>query len=59
MRQVVYAVPEELIEAARMDNAGELKIMTRVVLPMSKSSILTAEMFSFIVPGTLISGRWP
>ena len=32
MRQSFMQVPEELIEAARMDNAGELKIMTKVVL---------------------------
>ena len=57
MRQSFMQVPEELIEAARMDNAGELKIMTRVVLPMSKSSILTAEMFSFI--STWNSYFWP
>lgn len=57
MRQSFMQVPEELIEAARMDNAGELKIMTKVVLPMSKSSILTAEMFSFI--STWNSYFWP
>ena len=50
-------VPDELVEAARMDNAGELKIMTRIILPMSKSSIITAEMFSFI--STWNSYFWP
>ena len=57
MRQAFMQVPEELIEAARMDNAGEWKIMTKIALPMSRSSILTAEMFSFI--STWNSYFWP
>lgn len=57
MRQSFMQVPEELTEAARMDNAGELKIMTRIVLPMCRSSIITAEMFSFI--STWNSYFWP
>ena len=57
MRQTFMQVPDELVEAARMDNAGELKIMTRIILPMSKSSIITAEMFSFI--STWNSYFWP
>ena len=50
-------VPDELLEAARMDNAGELKIMMKIVLPMAKSSIITAELFSFI--STWNSYFWP
>ena len=57
MRQSFMQVPEEILEAARMDNAGELKIMFRVVLPMSKASIITAELFSFI--STWNSYFWP
>ena len=57
MRQSFMQVPEELVEAARMDNAGEFTIMTRIVLPMSRSSILTAEMFSII--STWNSYFWP
>ena len=40
-----------------MDNAGELKIMFRVMLPMSRSTIITAELFSFI--STWNSYFWP
>lgn len=57
MRQSFMQVPNELVEAARMDNAGEFKIMTKIVLPMSRSSIVTAEMFSFI--STWNSYFWP
>lgn len=57
MRQSFMQVPDELLEAARMDNAGELKIMMKIVLPMAKSSIITAELFSFI--STWNSYFWP
>lgn len=57
MRQAFMQVPDELVEAARMDNAGEFKIMTKIMLPMSKSTIITAEMFSFI--STWNSYFWP
>lgn len=57
MRQSFMQVPEELVEAARMDNAGELRIMFRVMLPMSRASIITAGLFSFI--STWNSYFWP
>ena len=57
MRQSFMQVPDELVEAASMDNAGELRIMFRVMLPMSKGSIITAELFSFI--STWNSYFWP
>ena len=57
MRQAFMQVPDELVEAARMDNASELKIMFKVMLPISKSTIITAELFSFI--STWNSYFWP
>ena len=57
MRQSFLQVPDELVEAARMDNAGELKILLRIMLPMCRSSIITAELFSFI--STWNSYFWP
>ncbi len=57
MRQSFLQVPDELVEAARMDNAGEWKILTRIMLPMCRSSIITAELFSFI--STWNSYFWP
>ncbi len=38
-------VPEELIESARIDGAGELTIFTRVVLPISKPVLATLGLF--------------
>ena len=57
MRQSFLQVPDELVEAARMDNAGEMRILVRIMLPMFRSSIITAELFSFI--STWNSYFWP
>ena len=48
LRQYFMQVPEEIIEAARLDNAGEFKIMWRIMVPMAKSAMLTVALFSFI-----------
>ena len=48
MRQSFMQMPKELMEAARIDGAGELTILLKVVIPMSKNSIVTAHLFSFI-----------
>ena len=34
MRQFAYAIPDELIDAARVDGAGELRIFWRIILPL-------------------------
>ncbi|HIY22466.1 MAG TPA: carbohydrate ABC transporter permease [Candidatus Flavonifractor merdigallinarum] len=57
MRQSFLQVPDELVEAARMDNASEMRILVRIMLPMCRSSIITAELFSFI--STWNSYFWP
>ena len=41
-------IPDEIIESARMDNAGEWKIMTRIMLPMCTPTMVTIAMFSFV-----------
>jgi len=48
LRQSFRQVPEELIESARLDNAGEYKIMFQIMLPMAKNTIFVLMMFSFI-----------
>ncbi|MBF2373337.1 carbohydrate ABC transporter permease [Listeria seeligeri] len=45
------AIPDTLIEAAKLDGASDLKILFRVVLPMSKS--ITTVIFLF-----LFTDRW-
>ena len=48
LRQAFKQIPDELVESARLDNASELQIMTRIMLPMAKSSMVTIAMFSFV-----------
>ena len=45
MRNFFYAIPEALEEAAYLDGANQLQIITRVVLPLSLPSIATISMF--------------
>lgn len=48
LRQSFMQVPEEIIESARLDNASEWKIMFKIMLPMSMSTMITVLLFSFI-----------
>ena len=41
-------IPDELIEAARLDNAGEMKIIFKLMMPMAKAALSTAVLFSFV-----------
>lgn len=47
-RQFFLTVPRELIDAARVDGAGELKIWSRVVMPLSIPAAATVGLFSFL-----------
>ena len=42
------SVPEDFSEAARIDGAGDVRILTSVFIPLSGPSIATAVLFSFI-----------
>ena len=57
LRQSFKQIPDEIIESAKLDSAGELQIMTRIMLPMCKSAMVTIAMFSFI--GTWNAYFWP
>ena len=48
LRQNFKQVPQELLEAARLDKAGEFKIMTRIMLPIAKPTLVTLAMLTFI-----------
>jgi multiple sugar transport system permease protein len=49
-RQFFLQLPKELFESARLDGAGELKILTRIAIPLAKPAILTAVILTFIGP---------
>ena len=48
MRQNFLGVPNEIIDAARMDGAGEFRIFATVVLPLVKPSLATLGIFVFL-----------
>ncbi|MGD8190692.1 carbohydrate ABC transporter permease [Brevibacillus ginsengisoli] len=48
LRQAFMQVPDEVIEAARLDNASEWKIMWTIMVPMAKPVLVTFSLFSFI-----------
>lgn len=48
MRQYLLSVPDDLLEAARMDGASEWKIYYRIILPIAKPIIAVLAIFSFM-----------
>ncbi len=57
MRQAILDVPKDLMDAARIDGCGNLKIFFKVVLPLVKSSILALSIFTFV--GAWNNFLWP
>lgn len=57
LRQNFMQVPEELLESARLDEANELQIITKIMLPMAKASLANIMMLSMI--GTWNAYFWP
>ncbi len=50
-------LPNELIEAVRIDGGGELAVFFRIILPLSKAVISTVCIFAFI--GSWNNYLWP
>lgn len=50
LRNFFITLPKDLIEAARIDGAGELTILTRIAIPLCKPALLTAVLLTFIGP---------
>lgn len=57
MRQFMLQVPDELLEAARLDGAGEWYIFWRIVLPLVKPALATLTIFAFL--GSWNNFIWP
>jgi len=47
-RQFFLTVPDELVEAARMDGAGPMRFFVDILLPLSKTSIAALFVIQFI-----------
>jgi len=48
VRQFARGIPDELLEAARIDGAGEATIFLRVVVPLLRPVIVSLAVFSFL-----------
>ena len=48
LRQYMLSLPDELLEAARIDGAGELRIFLRIVLPLCRPALAVVAIFSVI-----------
>jgi len=57
VRQYALTIPDELLEAARIDGAGELRIFTVVVLPLLKPIVVTLAVLTFL--GSWNDFMWP
>ena len=57
IRQFMLSVPQELLEAARIDGAGELRIYWSVVMPLARPILATLATFMFM--STWNDFMWP
>ncbi|PZX17057.1 multiple sugar transport system permease protein [Palleronia aestuarii] len=48
MRQFFIGIPDDLMEAARLDGASEYRIFRSIMLPLVKPAIATLTLFSFV-----------
>ncbi|MCU1403929.1 MAG: araQ 3 [Glaciihabitans sp.] len=48
MRQYASSIPDELLEAARMDGAGEFRLFFTIFLPLSGPAVATVTIMSFL-----------
>ena len=57
MRQFIMGLPKDLVEAARIDGAGEMKIFLRIILPLLGPAMATLGILTFL--GSWNNFLWP
>lgn len=57
MRQVMISVPDELLDAARVDGATEFRILWQIVLPLTRGGVAVLALLSFL--GAWNDYLWP
>ncbi len=57
IRQYVMAIPDSLLEAARIDGASDFEIYRKVVIPLATPILVTLAIFTFL--GTWNDFLWP
>jgi multiple sugar transport system permease protein len=48
LRQFFLTIPQEYVDAARIDGAGEWRILRQIVVPLAKPAIAAVALFSFL-----------
>jgi len=48
IRQFLMSIPDELLDAARVDGASELRTYWSIVLPLARPALATAAVFQFV-----------
>ena len=48
LTKVMRRIPSAYVEAAKLDGAGELQILTKIYLPLCKSAVISVAMLVFI-----------
>lgn len=48
IRQYMLTIPDELIESARIDGAGEFRIYARIMLPLARPALAVIAIFSIL-----------
>ncbi|HYD47369.1 MAG TPA: carbohydrate ABC transporter permease [Terriglobales bacterium] len=57
IRQYAESIPDTVLDAARIDGAGELQIYRSIVLPLSRPILVTLAIFTFL--GAWNDFLWP
>lgn len=57
MRQTIESIPNDYIDAARVDGAGEFWILFQVIMPLAKPAMATLAVLTFL--GNWDSYMWP
>lgn len=57
MRQFISSLPDELIDAARVDGCRELAIFWKIILPLTKPALATLGIITFL--GSWNNFLWP
>jgi len=57
MRQFILGLPKDLLDAGRVDGAGELRIFARIILPLCGPALATLGILTFL--GSWNNFLWP
>ncbi len=53
IKQFIDGIPDDVVEAARIDGASDWRIYSAIILPMIKPAIATIAILTFRLHGTM------